>query len=126
MRVMQHHRQPVQLGIAKTFRLDCFHRRQHIIAVDVGLPVSLQHVAQLFCRRQPSGILYMAAVDHIDQGADALAHLVLQPHRSFHLAIDRGDLLALAQIGDGSSAVLLGDPECDAAAGAASRIARVE
>src|SRR6266487_4683837 len=62
----------------------------------------------------------MAAIDHIDEGADALACLVLQPHGSPHLAIDRGDLLAFAQIGDGRRAVLFRDPECDAAAGAAA------
>src|SRR6185295_15067638 len=62
----------------------------------------------------------MAAVDHIDEGADALARLVLEPHRPFHLAVDRGDLLALAQIGDGGRAMLLRDPKRDAAAGAAA------
>src|SRR5882724_12951964 len=62
----------------------------------------------------------MAAIDHVDERADALALFVLQPHRSLHLAIDRGDLLALTQIGDGGAAVPFGDPECDAAAGAAA------
>ena len=80
MRIVQHHCQPVQLRIAKTFRLDRFHRGENIIAVDAGLAVPLQHVAQLLRRRQPSGILDMAAVDHIDQRADTLARLVLQPH----------------------------------------------
>src|SRR5258708_11140093 len=62
----------------------------------------------------------MAAIDHIGQRADALSRLVLQPHRTFHFAIDRSHLLALAQIGDGGAAVLFRDPECDAAAGAAA------
>ena len=110
----------MQLRIAKTFRLDRLHGGQHIVAVDAGLAVPLQHMAQLFRRRQPPGILHMAAVDHVDECADALACLVLQPDRSFHLAVDRGDLLALAQIGDGGCAVLLRDPERDAAAGAAA------
>jgi len=38
----------------------------------------------------------MAAIDHVDERADALPCLVLQPHRPLHLAIDRRDLFALA------------------------------
>lgn len=45
MLVVQHHRQPVQGLVAKTFRLDRLHRRQHIVAVDAGLAVALQHMA---------------------------------------------------------------------------------
>ena len=62
----------------------------------------------------------MPAIDHIDQRGDPAARIILQPHRSHHLAIDAGDLLALAQIGHGRGAVLLGHPERDAAAGAAA------
>jgi hypothetical protein len=45
MLVVQHHRQPVQWLVAKAFRLDRLDRRQHVIAVDAGLAVALQHVA---------------------------------------------------------------------------------
>ena len=45
MRIVQHCRKPVQRLVAKTFRFDRLHRRQHIIAVDAGLAVALQHVA---------------------------------------------------------------------------------
>src|ERR1700736_2109622 len=62
----------------------------------------------------------MAAVDHVSQRADALARLVLQPHRPHHLAIDRGDLLARAQVSDSSGAVFFRDPKRDAAAGASA------
>src|SRR5712671_6268403 len=62
----------------------------------------------------------MAAIDHVSERADALPRLVLQPHRPLHFAVDGRDLLALAQIGDGGGAVLFGDPEGDAAAGAAA------
>jgi hypothetical protein len=62
----------------------------------------------------------MAAIDHIGQRADARSCLVLQPHRPLHLAIDRSNLFAFAQIGDGGGAVLFRDPERDAAAGAAA------
>ncbi|MEH2552013.1 hypothetical protein V1283_008658 [Bradyrhizobium sp. AZCC 2262] len=42
MRIVQHRRQPVQLGIAETFRLDRFNRRQNIVAVDaVPMPTFL-------------------------------------------------------------------------------------
>ena len=118
MRIVQHHCKPVQLLIAKTFRLDRFDCRPHIIAVDAGLAVPLQHVAQLLGRRQPPGILHMAAVDHVNEGADALARVVLQPYRSLHFAVHRGDLLAFAQVRDGRRAMLLRDAERDAAAGA--------
>src|SRR5690349_3862853 len=61
----------------------------------------------------------MAAIDHVDQRADPLPRIILQPHRSLHLAIYRSDLLALAKIGDGRSSVALCDPKGDATARAA-------
>ena len=45
MPIVQHHCKPVQLLVAKAFRLDRFYGRQHIISVDAGLTVPLQHVA---------------------------------------------------------------------------------
>ena len=120
VRIVQHQRQLVQRRIAKALGLDRLHGRQHIIAVDAGLAVALQHVAQLIRQRQPSCILYVAAVDDVSQRADPLPRLVLQPHRPLHLAVDRGDLFALAQIGDRGGAVLFRDAERDATAGAAA------
>src|SRR6516165_10657823 len=77
-------------------------------------------MAELFGERQPSGILHMATVDHIGKRADALPRLVLKPHRTRHLAVDRGDLFARTQVGYRRGAILLGDTKCDAAAGAAA------
>src|ERR1019366_802723 len=62
----------------------------------------------------------MAAIDHVGQRADALPRLVLQPHRPHYLAVDAGDLFALAQVGERGGAALLRDPKRDAAAGAAA------
>jgi lysophospholipase L1-like esterase len=47
MRIVQHQRKLVQRRVAKTFRLDRLHGSQHVIAVDAGLAVALEHVAQL-------------------------------------------------------------------------------
>src|ERR1700722_18451164 len=62
----------------------------------------------------------MTAIDHVSERADALARLIIEPYRPHHFAIDRGDLLALAQVGDGCRALFLRNPERDAAAGAAA------
>ena len=72
MLVVQHHRQPVQGLVAKTFGLDRLHRRQHIITVDAGLAVALQHMSQLIGEREPPGLLHVAAIDHVDERADPL------------------------------------------------------
>src|ERR1700722_18606912 len=61
----------------------------------------------------------MTAIDHVSERADALARLIIEPYRPHHFAIDRGDLLALAQVGDGCRALFLRHTERDAAAGAA-------
>src|SRR5450759_5998743 len=82
--------------------------------------MSLQHVTELLRQRQPPGILPMTAVDDVNKGADALPRLVLQPHRPHDLAVDRRDLLARAQVSHRCGAMLLRDPERDAAAGAAA------
>src|ERR1700754_596076 len=110
----------MQLRVAKPLRLDRLDRCENIVAIVAGLAVALLHMAQLLGKRKPAGILDMAAVDHVSERADALPPLVLEPYRAHHLAVDAGDLLALAQIGDDGAAVLLRDLVCDAAAGAAA------
>ncbi|MDA9455816.1 hypothetical protein XI00_16525 [Bradyrhizobium sp. CCBAU 21359] len=82
--------------------------------------MALDDMAVLLGEREAAGILHMAAVDDIGERGDALARIVLQPHRAHHLAIDRGDLLARPQIRDDLGAVLFSDTEGDAAAGAAA------
>jgi hypothetical protein len=67
--------------------------------------VPLQHMAQLFDERQPPGILHVAAVDHVDERADALAAPRSPATPIVSPRVDRGDLLALAQIGNGGRAV---------------------
>jgi hypothetical protein len=42
--VVQHHRQLMQLPIAKTFGFDRNHRGEHIFAVGAGLAVALPHI----------------------------------------------------------------------------------
>src|SRR6185437_12259092 len=120
MRIMKHHRELVQRRIAKAFRLDRFHRRQHVIAIVAGAAVALLDDAELLVKREAAGILHVAAVDDIGQRADARSRLVLDPHRAHHLAIDVGGLLAGAQVGDGVVAELALHAEGDAAAGAAA------
>ncbi|MGY3470873.1 hypothetical protein ACVW0I_007744 [Bradyrhizobium sp. LM6.11] len=117
---MQHGRELMQLRVAKAFGLNGFHRRGHVVAVGAGLAVALEHVAMLVGERQPTGILHVAAVDDIGERGDALPRVVLQPHRAHDFAIDRRHLLARAQIGDHIDAVLRGNTEGDAAAGAAA------
>src|SRR5215470_8222956 len=111
MRVMQHQRKTMQWRIAKTFGFDRLDGREHIVAVDARLAVALQDMAELLVKRQPAGILHMAPIDHVSERADALPRVVLEPHRAHHLAIDGCDLLARAQIRDGSGTVCLGDTE---------------
>ena len=121
MRITMKHRcELMQLRVAKAFGLDRLHRRGHVIAIGAGLAVALDDMAVLLGERQPAGILHMAAVDDVSECGDTLARIILQPHRAHHLAIDRRDLLARAQIGDDVGTVLLGDAEGDAAAGAAA------
>src|SRR6266700_654633 len=62
----------------------------------------------------------MATVNHIGERADTLPRVALEPHRAHHLTIDRRDLLARAQIGDGLGAIHFADAERDTAAGAAA------
>ena len=47
MRVVQHHRQLMQLRIPKALLLDRQHRRQHVVAVVAGAAVALLHKAEL-------------------------------------------------------------------------------
>src|SRR5205814_7891486 len=58
----------------------------------------------------------MSSVDYVSQRADALARLVLQPHRPHHLAVHRCDLFAGAQVCNGRGTMLLRHAEGDAAA----------
>src|SRR5260221_10593224 len=52
--IVQHRRQLMQLLVAKTLRLDRLRGGQHVVAIVSGTAVALQHIAELFGRRQPS------------------------------------------------------------------------
>ena len=60
--------------------------------------MALAHMMQLLVEREPAGILLVAAVDHVAERLHALLRVVVEPHRAPGLAIDHGDLLALAQV----------------------------
>ena len=76
-------------------------------------------MVQLLLQREASGILHVAAVDHVAERRHASLGLALEPDGADALEIDRGDLLARAQIGDGARARGRRHPIGDAAAGAA-------
>ncbi len=77
----------------------------------------LTNVMQLLLERKPAGILPVSTVDHVAQCRHPLLGLALEPDRARAFAIDRGDLFARAQIGDGPSAFGCGHTVSDAATG---------
>ena len=92
--------QQVQSLVAIALRLDLLDRRHHIVAVVAGAAMALAHEMQLLLERQPAGILLVAAVDQVAERRHPLLRVVVEPDRAQDLAIDHGDLLARAQIGD--------------------------
>ena len=46
--VVQHHRELMQLRIAKSLHLDRLDGGQHVVAIVSGTAVALLHIAQLF------------------------------------------------------------------------------
>ena len=95
-------RQQMQRAVAIALSLDLLDRVEHVIAVDAGAAVALAHVMKLLVERKPAGILLVAAVDHVAERGDALSRVVVEPDRALGLAVDHGDLLALAQVFDGA------------------------
>ena len=79
--------------------------------------MTLAHVMQLLLEREPSGILRVSTVDHVAQRRHPPLGLALEPDRAHAFAINRGHLLACAQIGDGGAAVGRGHAISDAATG---------
>ena len=63
--------------------------------------MALPHMMQAFGERQPAGILHVAAIDDVAQRPHATPRLVLKLDLPHGFEIDRRDLLAAAQIGDG-------------------------
>src|SRR5437660_468694 len=95
----------MQCGLAVAELLQRPDRGDDIVAVGAGLAVTLTNVMQLLLERKPAGILPVSTVDHVAQCRHPLLGLALEPDRARAFAIDRGDLFARAQIGDGPSAV---------------------
>src|SRR5689334_17592490 len=93
----------MQAALAIAELLQRSNRGDNIVTISAGLTVPLAHVMQLLFERKPTGILRMPAIDHIAQRRYALG-LALEPDRTDTFAIDGGDLLACAQIGDGAGA----------------------
>ncbi len=110
----------MQIALAIAERLERQHRLQHIIAIGPGAAVALPHMMQAFGERQAAGILDVASIDDVAQRPDAMPRLVLKLDLPHGFEIDRRDLLAAAQIGDGLGALGGGDAIGDAAAHAAA------
>ena len=102
VRALQPLGQHVQFRVAAAERLELGDRRQHIVAVGARASVALPDQMQPLIERELAGILRMAAIDHVGQRFDPPLRLPEQRHVAQHLEIDRGHLLALAQIGDAS------------------------
>src|SRR5262249_8693520 len=100
MRTLEPLGEEVQLGFPQTERFQRRDRCDDIVAVGAGVAVTLTHVMELLLEREPPGILRMAAIDHVAERAHRALGLALEPHAPFTLAVNRGDLLALAQIRD--------------------------
>src|SRR5689334_24534138 len=84
--------------------------------------MTLPDEMKLLVEIEPAGILRMAAIDHIDEGAHAPLRLAFDQHVAPSLAIDHGDLLARTQVGDGLGAC----HPVDAVGNPAARSAEIE
>src|SRR5262249_56965706 len=60
----------------------------------------LAHMMHLLLEGKPSGVLGMPAIHQIAERWHAALRLALEPDRPHALSIDRGDLLAGAQVSD--------------------------
>src|SRR5665213_544144 len=120
MRALETAREQFQAFITNALSLQLLHSRQHIIAAWAGAAMPLARVMQLFCQIEPSGILPVAAIDHVAKRAHALLRIVVEPDGADGFAIDQSDLLAPAQIGDRVVAPFGGDTVGNTAAVAAA------
>ncbi len=94
-------------------------RVQHVIDIGAGETLGVAHEFGLALEREPSRILRVGPVDDIAKGFERAGRAVEQADRPRRLDIDVGDLLARAEIGEGSVAAFRGNAVGDAAAGAA-------
>src|SRR4029077_14427204 len=110
----------MQIGLAVAERLERAHRLGDVIAVLSGAAGPLLSIVQAVLDREPPGILHVTAVDDVSERPHLAARRVLELDPRHRLDIDAGDLLAVAQIGDGFFALCGSDAESDAAAHAAA------
>src|SRR5262245_62343631 len=106
----------MQLGLAVAELFQRAYRRDDVVPIRARMTVALTHVVQLLLEREPSGILHMPAIDHVAQRLHPAFGPALEPDRAHAFAVDGGDLLARAQVGDGAAAFLDRHAVGDAAA----------
>src|SRR5438067_10529998 len=81
--------------------------------------MAVPHEVQLLRQAELSGVLRMAAIDHVADRRDAALGVADKDHRTHAFDIDAGHLLAFAQIGYRLGPSPRRDPVGDAAADAA-------
>src|SRR5215211_852748 len=81
--------------------------------------MAVPHEVQLLRQAELSGVLRVAAIDHVADGRDAGLGVADEDHRTQPFDIDAGHLLAFAQIGERLGPSPRRDPIDDTAAGAA-------
>ena len=74
--------QKVQLAVATAHRLQRADRGKHVIAVRTGFAVAVANEAQLLRQAELSGILRVAAIDHVAHRRDAGLGMADEDHRS--------------------------------------------
>jgi EAL domain-containing protein (putative c-di-GMP-specific phosphodiesterase class I) len=95
------------------------HRVQHIVDIGAREARRSQHEFGLPLEGKPPRILRMGAIRHVADRLDLASRAVEQAHGLVRLYIDRGGLLALAQISEGRVALRRLHPVGDPLAGAA-------
>ena len=73
----------MQVGLAIAERFQRLHRFHHVVAVGARPAVTLPHVMHALRKRQPAGILHVAAVDDEAERPDLLPRLLFEldpPH----------------------------------------------
>jgi hypothetical protein len=113
-------RKQMQLRLAIAERLQGVNCIEHVVAIGAGTAVALAHIVYQLGKRQPSGILHVAAIDGVAKRPHLPPGGIFQFDAPQGFEINRGDLLAPAQVRDGLFAIRGGDPIGNAAAHAAA------
>lgn len=86
----------MQIALAIAERVQRLHCLKHVIAIGPRLAVALPDVMQALGKRQPAGILHMAAIDNVAQRPQPPPRRILKRDLPHDFQIDRRDLLATA------------------------------